>query len=259
MSTSELIPMPALAAETWHRTLSKTDGRDKLFRLFQYLCKLLRGLDVGRMAPKSDTTAGKIAALETALGTSRQIWRLFKWASVYAKSRGRLSSLSFAPPLPDLAAVISDAAMFCYYIFDNITFLHRAKLINGEVRAASRRAARFWLVAVIAGLTGTLHNIISLHIRERKLRILIAADERAKKDDEETDNVEMETRRVEYSAVLRKKRAALSVVAKHSADSVVAWNLSREQQLHPAVVGACGVVSSLVGFSQVWPKYLPTE
>lgn len=259
MSAAEPIAMSALAVDTWHRTLSQTDGRDKLFRLFQYLCKLLRGLDSGRNAPKSNTAAAKVAALETALSTSRQIWRLFKWASVYAKSRARISSMPLTPTLPDLAAVVSDAALFTYYVCDNITFLHKTKLLKGDIGNAARRAARFWLAATLAGFVGTLHTSLALHRRELKLLREMAADERAKKNDEGAENAEVEARRAEYAAVLRKKRIALAVCLKHSADSAISWSLSRQNQLHPSLTGACGVVSSIVGFWQVWPKYFPTE
>lgn len=254
-SLAEPSRMSPLAVETWHRTLSQTDGRDKLFRLIQYLCKLLRGLDCGRNDPLPDTSAGRVAALESALGTSRQIWRLLKWASVYAKSRARMSALSTtAPPLPDAAAVLADAAMFLYYVADNVTFLHKVRLFSGDAKVAARRAARFWLAAVLAGLAGGVHNVMSLTKRERMLQKLIKEQ---KKDDEAGEQTE--ERRREYSATLRKKRAAMAVCAKHAGDSVVAFSLSRQNQLHPGLVGACGVVSSIVGFWQVWPKYLPTE
>lgn len=248
--------MSPLAVDTWHRTLSQTDGRDKLFRLIQYLCKLLRGLDSGRVDPLPDTSAARVHALESAMATSRQIWRLLKWASVYAKSRSRVSTAlsTTPPPLPDAAAVLADAAMFLYYIADNVTFLHKVKLFNGDARLAARRAARFWLAAVLAGLAGALHNVVTLSRKEKVLAKLIKEQ---KKDDADTEQTQQRTR--EYYATLRRKRAALAICAKHGGDSVVAFSLSRENQLHPGLVGACGVVSSLVGFWQVWPKYMPTE
>lgn len=255
-----------LAAETWHRTLSQTDGKDKLFRLLQYLCKLLRGLDAGRSPPRPNTATAKVASLETALATSRQIWRLFKWASVYAKSKQRISSISTQslPPLPDLAALIADAGLFSYYVFDNVTFLHKTKLVAGDVRSASRRAAKFWLTAVLASLVGSVHTMLQLHRRQQRLLSQMKRAGQEKKDDNATGSssgtVDSEADvRSEYLSVLRQRKAAMAVCTKHSGDLIVAWSLTRQQQLHPAIVGACGFVSSVVAFWQLWPKYMPTE
>lgn len=244
--------MSVLAAETWHRTLSQTDGRDKLFRLVQYVCKLLRGLDAGRGA----APVAQVEALESAMGTSRQIWRLFKWMSVYAKSKSRVAAMQRhaslgTPALPELAAIVSDAALFGYYLMDNITFVHKAKLLPGDVRNASRRAARFWLVAVLAGLAGSLHNLLATYRQHQRL---LRALREAKGSEQEH---ELEAAR-QVAACARRQRVAMAVCAKHAGDTVVAYSLSKKDQLNPAVVGACGVVSSVVGFWQMWPRYMPT-
>lgn len=239
--------MPPLAAQTWHLTLSKTDGRDKLFRLLQYLCKLLRGISTGHTPPTPSTPTATLAALESSLAASRQIWRLFKWASVYANRTHISNTLT----LEHITSVTRDFAMFAYYICDNLTFLHKLRLLRGHPKPATRRAARFWLAAVLTAVTAAVHRLHTLHIRQQTLRKVLVA--RVKAGDDAT------SQRAEHSAVLRARRAALANLLKNASDCVVAWNLTRVTPLHPAVVGACGVVSSFVGFTQVWPRYLPTE
>lgn len=241
--------MSPLAADTWHKTLSQTDGRDKLFRLIQYVCKLLRGLDHGRTTPPSSARTAKVFDLERALSTSRQIWRLFKWASVYAKAKPRAASLTTTPPPPDVAAIISDAGLFGYYIFDNLTFLAKVGLLRSDIGMASRRAARFWLLANVAGLTGNLYRANEL--RKQYREAVEVAREKKEEDGGEGGSVRM-------GSLLKLQRMTLAICAKNASDVVVAWSLCRDSPFHPALVGACGSVSSVVGFYQVWPKYMPT-
>lgn len=238
--------MSPFAASTWHQTLSQTDGRDKLFRLIQYACKLLRGLDNGHTHPPSEKPSARLFDLERSLGTSRQIWRLFKWASIYVKARSRTITITPRSRLPDASSVLTDAGLFGYYIFDNITFLAKLGVLKLDVAASSRRAAKFWLVAVLSGLIGSLYRAIELHRRYETAR-----KEAARKELEDGE-------RTRLVALLRMRRAAFAVCVKYAGDTFVAWSLSKREPLHPALVGACGTASSFVGLWQQWPKYMPT-
>lgn len=259
--------MTVLSADSWHRTLSQTDGRDKLFRLFQYVCKLIRGIEAGRSEPESSSAIAKVATLESALATSRQIWRLFKWASVYARAKPRIVGVSSAPVLPDLAAIASDAALFVYLLLDNLAFIHKTRIVPGDAPRASRRAARFWLAAVLASLAGSVYNLVKLHKRYVALAKALTAARDAEKDENNTneertegvgDTQPMQEARREIVTLARKYNAASAVCAKHVGDAFVAFSLSTSKGLHPALVGFCGAISSAVGLWQVWPRYVPT-
>lgn len=231
--------MTALSAETWHLALSRTEGRDKLFRLAQYACKLARGLQSGTSPPLPGTPSARIAALEGALGASRQLWRLLKWVSVYAKPRAN-ASRAIRCDVRELCGVISDTALFAYLLLDNVTFIHKARVVDGDIAAATRRAARFWLVAVLASAAAAAHSVVSaLHARRVARRT--------------KGNVGART-----DANRRLMRAVAGVV-KHGADAVVAGSLTRKEQLHPALVGSLGVISSAIGLWQVWPRVAPPQ
>ena len=204
--------------------------------------------------------ASNILAVESAMSTSRQIWRLFKWASIYAKRR---NSLAAVPQLPDIAGLLSDLGMFGYYLSDNYSFLCKVGVTRGNVGIASRRAARFWLAAVLAGLVGSVIKAVELH-RRQQVAVRRITEARAKKNDgdgdEQTEGAETTSPDEcipppELRHLVRLKRAALALCAKHLSDAIVASSLSRENQAHPAIVGACGVVSSIVGCWQVWPRH----
>lgn len=255
-SATEASLAPLLHSQTWHDALSRTDGRDKLFRLLQYVCKLLRGTLAGRSAPLAGSAVARIAALEAALGSSRQIWRLFKWVSVYARAPPAsvaASRLSFrrAPAMPDVAAVAADSALFAYLLADNVAFVRKAGVLPGDAKMAARRAARFWLVAAVASAAGAGVHWWDVHKQMQSL-------ERALEEKGDANDETVKEAKKELELVVRRQRAAAAVAGKHVADAVVATSLSRETPFHPAVVGAVGVFSSAVGLWQVWPRYVPT-
>lgn len=234
MNTTSTLMSP-LSANTWHETLSKTDGRDKLFRLAQYACKLVRGLDVARDTPAARSAT--LAAVEMVLGSGRQTFRLFKWASVYVRLR-----------TTGLGAV-GDAALFGYYLMDNVALLVKMGVLKGDAKRATRRAAHFWLVACLVGLVGGVRRVVEMGKEAARLKREVE-EEKEKEDGGEKRRL--------YEEMLRRRRTTLMVCGKNLGDVVVAGSLSKETPLHPVVVGSCGVLSSLIGFWQVWPRYMPT-
>lgn len=244
--------MTALSVETWHLALSRPDARDKLFRLVQYACKLVRGAQAGSSEPTAHTAAARAAALEGAVGLSRQMWRLLKWVSVYAAPRSTARAAAQCE-MRELCALVSDGALFAYLVLDNITFVHRARVVPGDVSVASRRAARFWLVAVLASGVAAAHAAVTLLKRRRAARRALEA---AKKKDAPGSTLPSATAemRAQVHDINARLARALAVLGKHSADAVVAGSLTREKPLHPSLVGMLGVFSSAVGLWQAWPR-----
>lgn len=234
MSTTSY--MSPLGVEGWHRALSTTDGRDKLCRTIQYTCKLVRALD---HSVAGNVTLSKVMAVESAMSTTRQILRLFKWTSVYAKRRGSYGTASSA----EMLKTMSDVCLFAYYVCDNVTFLCKTKVMRGDVGNAMRRAGRIWLASVVTGLAAGVLRVMEL--RRRRLRLKREIEMKR----EETSN----ERRTEELDVAEK--GAVVGCLKNVMDVVVAMNLSSEHGLNPMMVGVCGLVSSLIGGVQVWPKH----
>lgn len=230
-SSSHSVPLSPMLLESWNVHLSRTDGRDKLFRLIQYLCKLLRGLDM----TSQPTLSSRLVHLETVLSSGRQTFRLLKWASVFSRLRTR-----------GLGG-IADCALFCYYLLDNLAFLSKSGLVPLNPKQTTRRAARFWLVATLAALAAGVVELV-------KVRKLLQR-ERKKKEEDGQDTGGDEDMNIAW----KRGKEALIKCCKHASDAVVAASLASEKGLHPRTVGACGVVSSCVGFWQTWPRYMPTE
>lgn len=241
--------MSPLAAQTWHQTLTSPVGRDKLFRLIQYACKLVRGAQAGRSSPASGTLAAQIHALESAVSTSRQMWRLLKWVSVYARPHRRPSGTG-ANYTRELCALVADGALFAYLVLDNIAFIRKTNVLPGDTAATTRRAAKFWLLAVLA------QGAAAAHALRDALRMRAALRAQAKRVD--ADHPARATARAEERNMDRRVAAHTATVAKNAADAVVAGSLASTSPLHPAAVGAFGAFSSAVGLWQAWPRHVST-
>lgn len=264
-------------ADSVHALLSQPDGRDKVLRLIQYVCKMLRWLD--KPLHKSTTELSETAAaIEGALGTSRQAGRLFKWASMYVKLKGRqefrygLLSIPRTSRREDILSLIADLAMFSYYITDNLTFSSKLGVIQADTPKLSRRGARLWLTSIIAAMSLSLLRIYSMNQRIqalKKMRIERLARQRSTKDSandsdgdgdnerEEYDdgNVESDIEiRNELNQLRGSRRNRALTAARQVCDLTVACNGSFDVGLHQSFVGLCGTISSAIGLFQIWPS-----
>jgi hypothetical protein len=229
---AEICVARLLSANVWHELLSHPDGRDRLFRLVQFTLRLIRGISSGRKKP-STPALENIAALEMTVASARQLWRLFKWSGFYSQSSlmslapSRISSSTAAQSL----ARIQDAFLASYFVLDNVAFLTKTSLVRGDAAATTRWAARAWLAASLLGVLGSA----------RRARALLA--------DEKRGDGTAEDRAIARS--LARRQIALAL--KFAGDAVVSFSASRLNAAHPTLVGACGVLSSLVGLWQIWP------
>lgn len=242
-------PASPLKVSSWHSVLTSVEGRDKLFRLMQYVCRLLRGVYLGRRTPSTNgsTPLTGVYALEGALSLTRQVSRMFKWVSIYAK----VGQEGFDK---NMLKIIADCALAAYYAADNWTVLCKTGLVKRNPTIAARRAGRLWLIAVLASLTSTAVEYKRNVALEGVVKAFVG---RTKKQEEEGPQQPSEQRKdnqLDLRRIRRERRILSAVLAKHSADSVVAMSLSKVDALHPALVGACGGLSSIIGFWQTWPK-----
>lgn len=244
MSTMEHSWSSPLSMHTWHRALSDADARDKLLRLAQYSCKLLRAMQHNK--PFTSSSSRTLLALESALATSRQIARLLKWTSIYVKRRSSSPPTSAVSCSQHVLSALSDAALFAYYLCDNFAFLCKTGVAGGDVGAASRRAATFWMASV---LTAALHTLLSLlHVRRQVVmlrRMLAQSDHKQSYASREC------ARNVRKTALLQATLCATLV--KQVADVLISFSLCRTKPMHNAITGACGILSSTIGCCQAWP------
>lgn len=257
-----------ISADSVHRLLSQPDGRDKVLRLIQYVCKMLRWLDKP-LQKRTTELSETAAAIEGALGTSRQAGRLFKWASMYVKLKGRqefrygLMSTLRTSKREDILSLIADLAMFSYYVTDNLTFSSKLGVIQADTPKLSRRGARFWLTSIVAAMSLSLLRIYSMNQRIqtlKKMRIERLARQTSTKKynsndgDSDDDNAESDRETINELNQLRdSRRNRILTAARQVCDLTVACNGSFDVGLHQSFVGLCGTISSTIGLFQIWP------
>lgn len=262
-------------------TLSQTDGRDKVLRLIQYVCKTLRWLDYLPQS-KDKRIADKLAALESALASSRQAWRLFKWASAYANAKNRTSILtdSTSRTISNILSAITDVALLAYYAADNTAFMSKLGLLRTHTPTIASRAARFWLLAVVAGILNSALRLraatLQARVLQRSLDSIRGQKARPTEDthsDQEAENnsetrqstngyvdghvpdAEVRTNTSRGLAILRTQQRTIVLTAlRQACDIVIAGSGGFDTGFHPAFVGICGTASSAIGLLQIWSK-----
>lgn len=243
--TTPSIPPPRLSvysSAAWHKTLSSADQRDKLLRLLQYLLKLFRSLDNRPPTPASPT-----AALESTLGSARQLARLFKSLSVYATS----STSQTPTTITQLLTATNEAGLFLYYALDNVALLLKLRTLPFAPTHAprfTRVAASFWLTALLAGAALEMMRLRTLLSSNRRKKQLEHADHNAQQrhDDNSTTDTGVATR----LAVQNSKMRLVRLVA----DSVVALSLAKGSGVPASAVGAAGTLGSILSILLAWPR-----
>lgn len=194
-TTNATMPAPVmtkaspLTVRAWHLILAQPDGRDKVLRLVQYVCKLLRGvLEV--QSANYTTVSATATAIEAALASARQAWRLFKWTSIYTKHQNHFSSTHSAialAPSPTLfrslllnvqndvghmLSLIADVGMFFYFVFDNLTFAAKTRLLPVEMKKMSKRAAQWWTIGTSAAAISSLLRAYAQRRRQQRALLM---------------------------------------------------------------------------------------
>lgn len=243
MSTlSETLASP-ISSNAWHEMLSHPEGRERIFRLLQYSLRLARGLSSGRSTPK-DPNIQRLAALEVTVASARQLWRMFKWSGVYTKAVNSLGSssnsrrVSYSVPSQALG-LLQDGFLASYFILDNIAFLTKTSMISGNPKLATQRASKAWFVASVIGFLRCLRKL-------SHWKTELTKQKRA--------GTQISNQRSSTSSLQADIRMQTVMAAKYAGDAVVALSLFQAQPAHPTIVGSCGVISSMVGIWQIWPR-----
>mmetsp|Transcript_35444 Transcript_35444/g.140963 ORF Transcript_35444/g.140963 Transcript_35444/m.140963 type:complete len:224 (-) Transcript_35444:5844-6515(-) len=209
-----------VSSKAWTTHLSDTDGRDKALRTVQYACK------IARTHPNAGVVA-RFLQLESALSLARQAFRLGKWVNIISKQHKMTQDEG---PLLEALAALGDLGIFCFFILDNITFCIRSGLVKGDRNRMMSRAAKCWVLSATSNLTAACLRLYRVYTEKSQ----------------DADRTRLH----------RKKKALLLSAIRFLCDDIVAISLSRTTPLSTGLVGACGVLSSLIQSYNLWPKRL---
>ncbi|KAK3865360.1 hypothetical protein Pcinc_029028 [Petrolisthes cinctipes] len=154
--------------DTWIKLNASTTGKDKLFRLVQYLSRLLWYRLESRKHLRD--TVDRLRVLEASISTFRKLLRLGKSLEVVY---GALRTLH----LPDLVLRTSLTLSRIYQAFfllaDHIIWLGRAGLCEIDRDKWGRLSNRFWLGSIICNLFRDGYEILQLLQKKMKHTDLI--------------------------------------------------------------------------------------
>lgn len=210
--------------------LDKTAGRDKAFRLAQYLVRFLAFYSKQCGVPAEVVQLFK--TLQANFTFIRKGLRFLKPLN-HLQDAVKAFDNRLSDPVLRATATIKQLAYLVYLTFDGITFFKLLGLISAKrLTKLPKYANYFWFLGLIAGLVNDLRKIA---IASSKLQ---SSDE---KDDD--------------------KRAKVLALEKYAATKRLAWDcldfyivLNNLNYLNGSEgsIGLAGTITSLMGFQDVW-------
>jgi hypothetical protein len=238
--------------------LATTDGRDKVYRLVQFTAKFVRGPYTELLIKDPERVpllAQKALTLELVLADGRKLFRLARGLNVLAKywnhqrtAKGGTLELIFGTPILQLLA---DLGLFCYFGFDHLVWLYRAGLF---LEPPGQKRARFWgrcagyslLLSSLASFALYVYQLWSILNRKRR------SDEKGAKDSiSALAATALEPERPPPGSF---ETGVLARAVRYGCDILVGLNMAEPGQHSQTLVGAAGVLSSVLQLAQLWPR-----
>eukprot|EP00762_Andalucia_godoyi_P000229 ANDGO_02252.mRNA.1 hypothetical protein len=218
----------ASVVRRFNNLLLSADGRDKFYRILQYVSRFL-----GAALPKTSQYAAAFQSLSTAMAETRRVLRLFRFLSDGLRIVDSVPKL-FVPAASsgsdggsgggdgkggkrrvklDMPLLISLIGAFCngmYMLIESIMILEKARFIKLNAAAWNRLGNFCWFASVISGLL--------------------------------------------VEAIKPLKAKSVRQIVKLIFDAPIAYNLSFPAGFSLKLTGALGTVSSWCMFLDVWDK-----
>ncbi|XP_072173543.1 peroxisomal membrane protein 11A-like [Diadema setosum] len=220
------------AARDIVKYLSYTEARDKVYRITQYTTRLLiwyygdKGSDV--------LSLEKIKNLESAITTSRKLFRMFRSVEFLQKALDSLASADMTEASLQLVGYLCKAM---WLFTDHFIWLNKVKLMEMDSKLVAQRSAWFWLVGLSAL---TLRDLYKLQKLSLSLKELKRAGEPVPRQRLESDISKARLQFVLDFCDVFIPLAALGYVNK-------------------GVGASGGVIASLIGLYLTWQKYVPKK
>ncbi|DBA00160.1 TPA: LOW QUALITY PROTEIN: hypothetical protein N0F65_007785 [Lagenidium giganteum] len=239
------------------------EGRDKLTKLIQYSSRALAWYILS-LDPKSD--AGKrLRNLFKVTQQSRKAFRLGKSVTFYQKFNKALADKSLSPWQRYLQ-LLQNAGMMGFFVYDNMAFASKAKVIHFNADEAAKRGGVLWFCANIAGFILAVNNLNADIEKEKCIRDVLATEEDEARVQSLCHQLEalQQARFKKFLALLKACedcRWVPNLVDNVSCDLIVSSNTSGirlserllGQKLHDGIIGSVGCVSALVVLYNTWP------
>eukprot|EP00359_Climacostomum_virens_P006469 CAMPEP_0204902548 /NCGR_PEP_ID=MMETSP1397-20131031/3736_1 /ASSEMBLY_ACC=CAM_ASM_000891 /TAXON_ID=49980 /ORGANISM="Climacostomum Climacostomum virens, Strain Stock W-24" /LENGTH=223 /DNA_ID=CAMNT_0052071071 /DNA_START=1582 /DNA_END=2253 /DNA_ORIENTATION=+ len=142
---------------------NKTEGRDKLCKVFQYGSRFLKA------ALSDPDIIQRLNGLFGATRDARKIFRLFKTLhEIEAIMKALATCHTFN--IDTALTVLSRISFGIYWILDNLSILGSIKLFTYDTKPIAKHGMTAWLAAILFSAAGTLKKLIESYNEEDSLR-----------------------------------------------------------------------------------------
>lgn len=184
--------------------------------------------------------------------TSRKAFRLGKSATYYKKLQALVANKSLSPWQLYLQ-VIQNTGMFGFFIYDNMAFAGKAKIVNFNAEEAAKRGGVLWFCANIAGFALAISNLQADIEKEKCVRDILSSEE---------DEARIASLQAQLDALEQSRFKKFLAVLKVTCDLIVSSNTSGIRlaeritgtKLHDGIIGSVGCVSALTVLYNAWPN-----
>ncbi|GHJ83635.1 hypothetical protein NliqN6_0037 [Naganishia liquefaciens] len=254
MLAAQLILHPQLTKSL--KLLATTVGRDKTYRLIQYLARLVAWSLLRSGGVEAKDAAARWNGLKAGLASGRKMLRLVKplehLQTAITTANTPVKSSSLAPVASNVAQLAQIARQLCYAGYlstDMIVWLQSVKFLRiraDKFARISTISQRFWLGGILLSLLSSSASMFRLRTEGRRLALSRTAEKSGPED--------QEARRAEGRALLKERASLISQLTLDCLDVwIPATNLGYAH-LNDGAIGAIGVVTSYIGLQQQWIK-----
>jgi len=210
--------------------LAATDGRDKLYKFFHYGARFLSWFCLGSL--HNPEWAQYWSNIDTVMSDGRKLLRLYKFLSEIEK----LGSLKESRPAHLVANLLKTLGMAGYFLFNNVAWAIKFKIISGDEKKWSRLSFWAWTVGLLFALI--LDVVKYRENLRRQQRSLSSSGGQT-----EAIQLKKEQRELQYAIIREVANLQIST-------SLVEINPLGNN----GIVGIAGVVEAALASYQIWKK-----
>jgi len=224
------------------KVAATTVGRDKVYRSVQYLARFLAWYYAKQGFSKE--LVAQMSALKSALGTTRKVMRLGKPMEHF---QAAVKAVAIGDPVLKLAAIVRQLGYAFYLLNDHLVWAHSAKVkIFAKDRLAriNHNAARFWAIGIASSIFSGLYKLNGIRVRRQgTLRPQSSPEKEA-------------NRKIEIRELAKAYSATRYQLIQDACDFCLPMSSLGYFNLNEGVLGAAGLISSLMGLSTQIEKVL---
>ncbi|KAL1405449.1 Peroxisomal membrane protein PMP27 [Vanrija albida] len=240
--------------------LATTIGRDKLYRLIQYVSRILAWSFARSGAPD---LAARFDGLKGALGMGRKLMRVFKpvenLQSALNISQRPFTGITRAETLAQVTQLGRQIAYAIFLGTDSIVWLQFSKFLHLDKDKAARIqqiSNKAWFIGLVLSLVSSGASLVNLRHQSRRfaLQSEVSRREGGEKGPDQAAAEEAE-RRKQGRALLAQRQTLLSQIVTDSFDIWIPSNNLGYSHLSEGAVGLLGATTSYMALQKVWNKH----